>query len=236
MQKHKEKRKISLLPIVYIWITSILLLTLFVSSKYNTNENNFKQIEKIYIENLKSKIKIRIDNLSTLLTTTYTNRFEAIEFIDKLRFDDGTYVFVLDENKTMLVHKNKMLTNVPFEMTSDPTYKKNVSNIVSSSLEKTSLFVNYSQSKSVFNRDKELNKISYVKHLPSYNFIIGTGLYDDDIQKELKIIKKDLDEKLEIEIKNLILFSLVIVFAITTILILLAILARQKQQRRTTSS
>ena len=39
--------------------------------------------------------------------------------------------------------------------------------------------------------DEELNKISYVKHLPSYNFILGTGLYDNDIRKELKSIKED---------------------------------------------
>ncbi len=219
MLERREKKKSLILAIVGVWLSSILLLSLFISSKYSANKEELNYIEEIYINNLKDKIKDRIENLATLLTTTYTNKYEAIEFIDNLKFDDGGYVFILDVNKTMLVHKNKMLTNVPFETMTDKRYKENVSNIVSSAIEKTNLFINYKQSKTVFSRDEELNKISYVRHIPSYNFILGTGLYDNDIQRNLKTIKEKLDEKLKEELVHMILYSLVVMFGTTTFLI-----------------
>lgn len=230
MINKKEKRKNLVLTIIGIWISSILLLTIFISSKYSSNEKELAFIEKIYIDNLKNKIKDRIENLATLITTTYTNRFEAIDFMDNLEFDDGGYIFVLDINKTMLVHKNKMLTNVPFETMSDKRYKENVNNIVSSAIEKTNLFINYKQSKTVFSRNEELNKISYVKHLPSYNFILGTGLYDNDIRKELKSIKEELDKKLKEELTNIILYSIIAILAITTLLIFNFLFTKKRAQ------
>lgn len=227
----KEKKKSLLLAIISIWVTGILLLTIFVSSKYTSNENQLKHIEKIYINNLKEKIKIRIDNLATLLSSTYTNRFEAIEFMDNLKFDDGGYIFVLDTNKTMLVHKNKMLTNVPFETLTDKRYKENVSNIVSSAIEKSNLYINYKQSKTVFSRDKELNKISYIKHLPSHDFILGTGLYDNDVRKELKIVKEQLDETLKKELLHVILFSLVAIFGLISLLVLIQFFNKKDKRK-----
>lgn len=228
MPMKKQKSKALLFPIVSIWIASILLLAIFISSKNESHKKELEYIEKIYIENLKDKIRIRIDNLATLLSTSYTNKYEAIEFIDNLKYNDGGYIFVLDINKTMLVHKNKMLTNVPFEMMTDERYKENVSNIVSSSMEKTSLFINYKQSKSVFNRKQELNKISYVHYMPTYNFILGTGLYDNDIEKDLKIIRNDLLEKLSLEIKEISLYSFLIAFGISALFILSSIYLKRK--------
>ena len=228
MIERRENKKNLVLAIIGIWISSILLLTLFISSKYSSKEEELSYIEDIYIKNLKDKIKDRIENLATILTTTYTNKYEAVEFIDNLKFEDGGYVFILDVNKTMLVHKNKMLTNVPFETLTDKRYKDNVSNIVSSAIEKTNLFINYKQSKTVFSRDEELNKISYVKHIPSYNFILGTGLYDNDIQRDLRIIKEKLDQSLKEELIYMILYSLIVIFGTTISLILYSYLNRRK--------
>lgn len=214
--------------ILAVWITSIVLIGIFINSKYESNQDVLKHIEQIYIKNLKEKIKDRIENLATLLTTTYSNKYEAIDFMDKLKFDDGGYIFVLDKNKTMLVHKNKMLVNVPFDTMTDKRYKENVNHIVSSGIEKGNLYINYKQSKTVFSRDQELNKISYIKYVPTYNFILGTGLYDNDIQRDLKVIKKDLDAQLKEDILHILLYSIIAILGINIALILFSSVNKEK--------
>lgn len=116
-----------LLPIVGVLLTSFLLTNIFISSKYASHEKDIAYLKNTHISNLKNKIKERVENLSLLLENDYTNKNEALSFINKINFADNSYIFVIDKNKTTLVHKNKQIVNVPFELISDTKIKENIS-------------------------------------------------------------------------------------------------------------
>jgi len=67
---------IVLLPVLAVIITSLFLINIFISSKYEVFNNEIKELEKSYIIKSKDKIKQRIDHLSILLDTNYTNQIK----------------------------------------------------------------------------------------------------------------------------------------------------------------
>ena len=213
---------ILILPIIGVILTSFLLTNIFISSKKNSHDREIEYLENNHVENLKEKIKERIETLSILLTNDYTNRFEALNFIEKLKFNDDSYVFVIDENKTTLVHKNKMITNIPFDELNDLKIKENITKIVTTAIKDGNTFIEYKQSEKIFKDFKQSKKISYIKYLPTYNFVIGTGLYTNDLQNDIKRIDKNLADKLVDDIKDIVLISLLITFGVIIFMLYLS--------------
>ena len=60
----------------------------------------------------------------------------------------------------------------------------------------------------------EAYKISYIKYVPEFDWIIGTGVYGKDVQEELKEKEKSIKENFNETISNLIWYSFVILIII----------------------
>jgi len=211
-----------LLPIIGVVLTSFLLTNIFISSKYTSHEKDIEYLENTHKENLKVKIKDRIEDLSLFLSNNSTSKDKILTFIDKLNFSDESYIFVVDANKTTLVHKNKQLMNVPFELIEDEKIKQTITKVVDTALNEGSSFLEYTQSNKIFKNFKQSKKISFIKYIPNYDFIIGTGLYTDDLEEEINRFDKNLEIKLSEDIKSILLISFLITGSVIFLLLYLS--------------
>lgn len=119
---------------------------------------------------------------------------EAINLISKLRYNDDDYFFVSDYNNILLSH--------PYLQDKDFTYVRDlydnliVPPMVEVAREKGDGFTSYWWKKN--NSDDTLyEKLTYSKNFKKWSWIIGTGVYIDDIDKEIAIKKSALIARLK---------------------------------------
>ena len=145
----------------------------------------------------------------------------AIDSIKQLRFLDKSYVFVMTKEGMARHHKQKSIINVPLEKL-DQKIQKNVTEIIQKAVNNKGSFIEYVQSKKLFNNQPISKKISYVKFIPSLNWIIGTGLYTHDLNTEIEKRTKLLKTQLNNDIRTISAISLFVTAIIIVLLLLLS--------------
>ena len=143
-----------------------------------------------------------------------------VKIIEQLKFRDDGYIFVMDEKGTSVTHKNKKIVGVPIEELS-PTIQNNVKSILSKLQKKDEIFMEYVQDKKLFENFTPSKKISYIKQNKELDWVLGTGLYTNDLNSQIKekklAIEKRLNENINLIIIVSIILSLIIVVIITLI-------------------
>ena len=149
---------------------------------------------------------------------------EAKERLDLYRFGQNGYIWTMDKDYTLLQHPftKELVGNNLFE-----TFDKKGKNLgklfKSKALEnKDGNFVEYYWNKP--NETDISSKIAYVKHIPDWDWIIGTGVYAEDIKlslEKLKIMKKE-------EINNTILKSIILSVVILICVIALSLIISKR--------
>ncbi|MGA1931356.1 sensor histidine kinase [Arcobacter sp. YIC-464] len=138
---------------------------------------------------------------------------ELIDFIQKIRYENNSYIFLFDKNGTSLAHYNKEYVgkNRINEKNEEGEYF--VKNILSLANEKSEGFYEYKATiNPSTNNMQNSNKISFVKKFEEWDWIIGTGFYLDELEKNTAQIKKDLLDSNNNAIKQIIVFSLLLTF------------------------
>ena len=182
-------------------------------------ENEYQSIlfhKKILLDHRKNELK-NVTNLVFDIIDSYYKKIEngdlsekeakleIISFINKSRYDNGTGYFWINDTgypfPKMIVHptipelNGNILDNEEFNC----AYGKEVNLFtatVETCRESGDGYVDYLWPKPVNNElTSEQPKISYVKLFKKWNWIIGSGLYIDDIEKDVEIrINAVLDE------------------------------------------
>ena len=182
-------------------------------------ENEYQSIlfhKKILLDHRKNELK-NVTNLVFDIIDSYYKKIEngdlsekeakleIISFINKSRYDNGTGYFWINDTgypfPKMIVHptipelNGNILDNEEFNC----AYGKGVNLFtaaVETCRESGDGYVDYLWPKPVNNElTSEQPKISYVKLFKKWNWIIGSGLYIDDIEKDVEIrINAVLDE------------------------------------------
>jgi len=143
------------------------------------------------------------------------------KFVKSLIYDDNSYIFIMDTKGTALVHKNESIINIPIHNL-DKNIQKNVQKIIDETKFSEGIFLEYLQSKELFKDFSQSKKISYVKRIPILDWIIGTGLYTNDLEKQIKTKHAELEKFLEEDIKTIIFVSSIVTFFIIILLIILS--------------
>jgi len=143
------------------------------------------------------------------------------DFIGSLAYKDNSYIFVMNTKGTALLHKNKSIIGVKIE-NFEKKLQNNVKNIINKATQSKGSFLEYKQSKTLFKNFEQSKKISYVKHIPILNWIIGTGLYTNDLNQQVKIKEKMLKEKLSSDVETIIYISLIVTAIIVLIFIFIS--------------
>ncbi|PLY07597.1 MAG: histidine kinase [Arcobacter sp.] len=116
--------------------------------------------------------------------------------IKEIRFNNTGYIFIINYDSIYLSHIRKNYIGKSAIINNDATETKKVIKDLVSISKKGEGYYSYIQNKKP-GSDESIKKISYVKGLNDWSWIIGAGFYEDDIKKA--IIKKKIELKKEFE-------------------------------------
>ncbi len=153
---------------------------------------------------------------------------EIIKRINSYRYgkNKNGYFFIIDYKGNMIATGlNKELIGKNILDTTDPKGKKIVQEFIKVVKEKGSGFVRYLWPRPSTN--KYSPKITFIKGFPKWGWIIGSGLYLDDIKDEINILKT----KMERERGNTLIRFSMVAFLILFILSALLFLVKRKLWR-----
>ncbi len=124
---------------------------------------------------------------------------EAIELVRKLSYGNNDYFFISDYNNVLLSHP--YLQGSDFSNTKDFLGNYIVPPIVDKARKVGDGFTNYWWKKN--NSDNlPYEKLSYGRNFKKWNWVVGTGIYIDDIDKEIQSNKIALISRLKTMLKN----------------------------------
>ncbi|CAB1064732.1 Methyl-accepting chemotaxis sensor/transducer protein [Olavius sp. associated proteobacterium Delta 1] len=120
---------------------------------------------------------------------------DSAAIIENLRYgpEMKDYFWINDTNPTMIMHPYKpQLNGKDLSQSKDPNGKKLFVEMVKTCRENGEGFVDYFWPK--YGADKPQPKLSYVKLFKKWNWIIGTGIYIDDIDTLVEARKAKIQE------------------------------------------
>lgn len=144
-------------------------------------------------------------------------KIETLDWIAEIRYDDDEYVFVINDKGTVLMHDpQRELIGENIIDYEDKNGIKVIQELIKASKKDEGGFVFYSWPKPSIK--KELPKISYVQYIKEYNWIIGTGVYIDDIDELYNNNRDRIVKELSIKIilTIIIAFVIIIISSITS--------------------
>ena len=141
---------------------------------------------------------------------------KALDYINLIRFGKSGYIFVMSYDGVYLAHIKKNYIGKSYIENDDAKDNKNVIENLIKISKAGNGFYSYVQNQKPDNKTPT-NKISYVQGLNEWQWLIGTGFYEDDIKDDIIEAKKRIDEKYENYIKNILLIGFVLIIVVLLI-------------------
>lgn len=172
---------ITIFTVFFIFLVPVISESLY----HNKQENVKNTVEVAYniLENHNKMVK------NGLLTEDEAKQ-KASEMIKNLRYNGSDYFWINDYNPTMVMHPtNSKLDRKDLNDYKDPDGVLLFVKMVEVVKKDGSGFVEYQWNKP----DETIPspKISYVKGLKDWEWIVGSGIYVDDVEEEISVIKAE---------------------------------------------
>ena len=153
-------------------------------SSYNAAHDSQK-VAEAYKEKLKNIVDLTYNAIqSTYNRSDLTNnekKQSALKIIKDMRYNKNGYIWINDMHPRMVMHPiNPALNGKDLSDYKDPDGKHLFNEFVKVCREKGEGFVDYMWPKP--GHDKPVQKLSYVKLFKPWNWVVGTGIYLDDIK------------------------------------------------------
>ena len=145
----------------------------------------------------------------------------ALSFIGDIRFDKNGYIWIYDTNHVLISDhfRKEQLGKNESEIKVNQQYI--VKDLVKKALDKEEGdYIKYAWPKP--NEIKYSNKISFVQLFEKWDWVLGAGLYIDDIQESIILNKKNLENRVQKYIQYIILISLAITFFVLILSIVMS--------------
>lgn len=133
-------------------------------------------------------------------TGEYVEDFEkelqekVLRNIREIRFGNNGYIFVINYDSIYLSHLKKNYIGKNTVINDDMIEAKKVTEDLISIAKKGEGFYSYIQNEKPDN-NQAVKKISFVKGLENWSWMIETGYYDDDLQNMINIKREELDQE-----------------------------------------
>ena len=143
---------------------------------------------------------------------------EVLEYISRISQNEKDYFFILNYDKKTFYHVIKELIGLPAQNVTNVETKKAFDDMISIAKSGEG-FLTYNHKSG--NNNEFSTKTSYIKGLDNWQWVIGKGFYQNDIQQLLIEKEKQLDKDYQRKIFNIfgIVFILTIVLLIVSIYI-----------------
>lgn len=184
--KFKLSTKILLMGVVIIVCFSLLFVWLIPKIKNNMYEAKFQKTKHI-VESAWGVLDHYAKQAKAKVLTEEEAKKQAKEIIKNLRYDRDEYFWINNLEPRMVMHPfKKELDGQSLGDYKDPNGKRLFVAFVEVCKKSGEGFVDYMWPKP--GASKPDPKISYVKLLPEWGWIIGSGIYIDDVEKEINQI------------------------------------------------
>ena len=141
-------------------------------------------------------------------------KIEALNTISKMRYGKDGYFWINDSHPKMIMHSVKpSLDGKDLSKVQDKAGKylfKEFSVVANEKAEGG--LVKYMWPKPDFEAPQQ--KFSYVQRFPQWDWIIGTGVYVDDIEADISLMRKQTSDKINDIIIGIVVFSLIAILLI----------------------
>jgi len=213
---------IILTPIITVILVAFFTIYFFIQNQNNYFEEESNRLEQEYIqrqENILAKevayvinyIEFHVKNNTKLSEEELKN--EMLRYIETIRYGKHGYIWIHNTNYYLKAH--------PFRQDRLNTYDIDLKDALGTLITKQFIDETMKKPNGVFieyfwQKPNEVNfskKLGFFRLYDKYNWVIGAGLYVDDIQKSIFENKRVLEEKIDKYIRLIVFIStLVIVF------------------------
>ena len=132
---------------------------------------------------------------------------KALEHMDLMHFGKNNYIFIINYDGIYLSHIRPEYIGKPASINNDTVdIEKIISDLIKISKEGEG-FYSYIQNKKP-DTNLPTKKVSFVKGLNNWGWIIGTGFYEDEVNKVLQEREKEIDERFDKYVKDILLISI----------------------------
>lgn len=222
---------IILTPVITVFLGTFFTIYFFVENQNRYFEEESFRVEEEYIKKQKNILKKEIDYVINYIEH-YVNKNkklsedelkqELIDYIETIRYEKHGYIWIHDTGYYLRAH--------PFRPKSIGTFDIKLQDAMGTFI--TKQFINETVKKpdGVFieyywEKPKELHaskKLGFFRLYKKYNWVIGAGLYVDDIEKSIFESKKLLEKRIDKYISQVLLVSTLIIVLIGIISLLMA--------------
>ena len=164
-------------------------------------------------------------------TGEYVKDFEkqvqekVLKRIHTTKYDKYGYIFVLGYNGVVLNYFNSDLLNK--NALEIPNLKEQTLRIINFARSEKAGFITYHKIPNPQN-NIPTKKTSYIKGVDNWQWVIGTGFYEDDINAIIDMKKEELDKNILTHMKNTIFISVILALILLFLSIYLASIINKK--------
>ncbi len=113
---------------------------------------------------------------------------QVLEQIRRFSYGDGDYVWIADEQAQLISHPDSDYFGRSTERFTDEQGNPIIPPVVEMAMRDGEGFYRYRWHR--LNETQRIEKFSYVKYFPQWHFVIGSGVYIDDIDAEVEARRK----------------------------------------------
>lgn len=186
MKNFKISHKIFILSGSMLLIFALVVSWMYTSSKRDVIEGRRMEIQHL-VESTWGVLNHYAQMSSQGLLSEEEAKQRGIDAVKALRFGENNYFWINDMQPRMIMHPlDEDLNGQDLSQTKDPNGKAPFVEMVNLVRKQGQGFVEYEWHKA--GSKDAVGKISYVKKVPQWDWVVGAGAYTDDIQKSLNKI------------------------------------------------
>ncbi len=183
MKDLKISHKIFLLSGAILIVFSLVVAWMYLDAKRNYVQARRNEIQHV-VESAWGVLDYYAGLAENKQLDTETAKSQAIEVIRSLRFDADNYYWINDFQPRMVMHPfNQELVGQDLSEYRDPQGKALFVEMAELCRRQGQGFIEYVWHKP--DSTMPVGKVSFVKQLPQWNWIVGAGVYTDDIDRNL---------------------------------------------------
>ena len=185
MVKLRSRNKLLLLTLIPLLIITALVTVVYYWNGLTTLNNELKTYRNELVETRKAELKAYLMMGVTAVKPLYdsdvngNNKEQAKIILKAMRFDSDGYFFAYDSQGVNTLHAiNPQLEGKNLYGLKDENGVAVIAGLIDSS-QKGDGFLNFSWHKPTINA--QAPKLGYAEYLPKWDWVLGTGIYIDDI-------------------------------------------------------
>jgi len=208
-------RWILLTPILTVVLIAVATIYSFVTTQESYFEEESRHIEQEYLARQKQTLRREIASVINYLRHhSDLQRQTLLRYIESIRYGHNGYIWIHDTDYYLRAH--------PFRPKSINTLDVNLTDAMGTHITQKFVDETLKHPEGVFieyywkkpHAAKSSRKIGFFRLYPRYGWVIGTGLYVDDIEQAIAKKKQELERRVEKYIRLVVWIALAVIMII----------------------